>query len=292
MSKRITLTFLVAMIITVATVFSQSTDEFNLDQTYAIDNGGIIHLQSDDAEVQIMGSDREDVRVIVNYELTVRGITFGDSNDFEMIVEEDGGNLTIREKDRDFGPSGMIGVSSEEYTIEIEAPRDVNLDIEGDDEEYEIAGIDGFIHIHADDSDAQIYDVNGEDYSFSLDDGNLEMDGGNGQLKIDADDGDIQIRNGSFAFIDVSSDDSDIEITTPLFDDGDYRFDMDDADLMFNVVGGGGEIDIRHDDSDISTSPQFEIVRDEDEHSIYRLQSGTARVNIRSDDGDINLSVY
>jgi len=134
--------------------------------------------------------------------------------------------------------------------------------------------------------------VNGEDYSFSLDDGSLEMDGGNGQLKIDTDDGDIQIRNGSFAFIEASSDDSDIEITTPLFDDGDYRFDLDDADLMLNVVAGGGEIDIRHDDSDISTSPQFESIRHEDERSIYRLQGGTASVNIRSDDGDINLRVY
>ncbi|NBC03398.1 MAG: DUF4097 family beta strand repeat protein [Bacteroidetes bacterium] len=292
MLKRITLTFIISMTLAVANLFSQSTDEFFLDQTYAIDFEGTIHLQSDDAEVQIIGSDREDVRVNVNYELTVRGITFGESNDFEMIVEEDDGNMTIREKDRDFGASGMIGVSSEEYTIEIEAPRDVNLDIEGDDEKYEIAGIDGFIHLHADDSDAQISDVNGEDYSFSLDDGSLEMDGGNGQLKIDTDDGDIQIRNGSFAFIEASSDDSDIEITTPLFDDGDYRFDLDDADLMLNVVAGGGEIDIRHDDSDISTSPQFESIRHEDERSIYRLQGGTASVNIRSDDGDINLRVY
>ncbi|MDR9366879.1 MAG: DUF4097 family beta strand repeat-containing protein [Balneolaceae bacterium] len=212
MLKRITLSFIISMTLAVATLFSQSTDEFNLDQTYAIDFEGTIHLQSDDAEVQIIGSDREDVRVNVNYELTVRGITFGESNDFEMIVEED--------------------------------------------------------------------------------DGNLVMDGGNGQLKIDTDDGDIQIRNGSFAFIEASSDDSDIEVTTALFDDGDYRFDLDDADLMFNVVAGGGEINIRHDDSDISTSPQFESVRDEDEHSIYRLPGGTASVNIRSDDGDINLRVY
>lgn len=292
MLKRITLTFIISLTLAATTLFSQTTDEFNLDQTYDIDFEGTIHLQSDDAEVQITGSDREDVRVIINYELTVRGITFGDSNNFEMIVEGDGGNLTIREKDRDFGPSGLIGVSSEEYTIEIIAPRDVNLDIEGDDEEYEIAGIDGFIHLHADDSDANIYDVNGDNYSFSLDDGSLEMDGGRGRLQIETDDGNIQIKNGNFAFIEASSDDSDIEITTPLFDDGEYLFNLDDADLMLKVVGGGGEIDIHHDDSDISTSRQFEIVRDEDERSIYRLQGGTARVNIQSDDGDIKLSVY
>lgn len=290
--SRILLTLFVLSISAFFFSANAQTDEFNLDQTFPIDPGGTINLQSDDAEVEIKGSARDDVRIVVHYELTVRGITFGESNEFEMIVEEDGGNLTIREKDRDFGPSGIIGISSEEYTIEIEAPRDVNLDIEGDDGKYEIAGFDGFLYLHADDSDAHIYDVNGEDYSFSLDDGGLEMDGGNGRLQIDSDDGGIRIRNGNFASIDAKSDDSDIEITTPLFDDGEYQFDLDDGDLTLNIVGGGGEFDIRHDDSDIYTTQQFEIVRDEDERSIYRLQGGTARVIIQSDDGDINLSVF
>lgn len=267
------------------------SDEFNLDETYSIDFGGTISLQSDDAEVQIIGSDRDDVRVIVHYELKVQGITFGEFNEFEMIVEEDGGNLTIREKDRDFGPSGIIGISSEEYTIEIEAPRDVNLDIKGDDDEYEIVGLDGFIHLEADDSDAQISDINGDDYSFSLDDGSLEMDGGNGHLEIKADDGQIRINNGNFTDIRADSDDSDIEITTSLFDDGQYQLDLDDADLTLNITGGGGEFDIRHDGSDISTSRQFESARDVENHAIYLLSGGDAKIIIRSDDGDINLRV-
>lgn len=268
------------------------TDEFNLDETYSIDSGGTINLESDDAEVRIIGSDRDDVRVVVHYKLTVRGITFGRSNEFEMVVEERNGNLNIHEKERDFGPSGTIGMSNEEYTIQIETPRDVNLDIEGDDEEYQITGIDGFIRLAADDSDARIADVNGNDFSFSLDDGELVLDGGNGRLRIQADDGDIKIHNGNFLEIDVDSDDSDIEITSGLYDDGTYRFDLDDADLTLSITGGGGEFDIRHDDSDISTSGAFENIRDDDEHSVYRLFGGSARVIIRSDDGDINLRVY
>lgn len=268
------------------------TDEFNLDETYSIDLGGTIHLQSDDAEVRIIGSDRGDVRVVVHYKLTVRGITFGRSNEFEMVVEERNGNLNIHEKERDFGSSGIIGMSNEEYTILIETPRDVNLDIEGDDEEYQITGIDGFIHLAADDSDARISDVNGDDFSFSLDDGELVLDGGNGRLRIQADDGAIEIHNGNFSEIDVDSDDSDIEITSGLYDDGTYRFDLDDADLTLSITGGGGEFDIRHDGSDISTSRAFEDIRDDDEHSVYRLSGGSARVIIRSDDGDISLRVY
>lgn len=267
-------------------------DEFNLDKTYPIDFGGTISLQSDDAEVRITGSNRDDVHVIVHYKLTVRGISFGESNKFEMVVEERNGNLMIREKDRDFGPSGIIGISNEEYIIEIEAPRDVNLEIEGDDEEYEITGIDGFIHLEADDSDTQISDSNGDDFSFTLDDGSLEMDGGNGRLEINADDSDVSIRNGNFTDIQADSDDSDIEITTSLFDDGDYQFDIDDGDFTLNIIGGGGEFDIRHDGSDISTSRQFESTRDVEKHSIYQLPGGNAGIIIRSDDGDINLRVF
>lgn len=288
-------TILITLVLTFGYLISTAnaqTDEFELDKTYSIDSGGTINLESDDADVRIIGSDRNDVRVVVHYKLTVRGITFGRSNEFEMIVEERNGNLNIREKERDFGTSGIIGVSNEEYTIEIETPRDVNLDIDGDDEEYQIMGIDGFIHLAADDSGAQISDVNGDDFSFSLDDGELVLDGGNGRLRIQADDGDIEIHNGNFSEIDVDSDDSDIEITSGLYDDGTYRFDLDDADFTFNITEGGGEFDIRHDGTDISTSREFENIRDDDEHSVYRLAGGSASVIIRSDDGDISLRVF
>lgn len=290
--SRILLTIILFSIPVLFSPVHAQTDEFNLDQTYSIDSGGTINLQSDDAEVRIIGTDRDDVRLVVHYKLTVRGITFGRSNEFEIIVEEQNGNLTIREKDRDFGSSGIIGFSSEEYTIDIHTPRSVNLDLEGDDEEYDITGIDGFIHLAADDSDARISDITGDDFSFSLDDGELEMNGGSGRLRVQVDDGDIQIDDSDFSEMDVDSDDSDIEITTSLSNDGHYRFDLDDADLTLNITGGGGEFDIRHDDSDISSSREFENIRDDDDHSVYRLMGGNARITIRSDDGDINLWVF
>jgi hypothetical protein len=290
-----TRTLLILIVFSIS-IFSFSahaqTDEFNLDETYPIDPGGTINLQSNDADVQIIGSDRENVRVIVRYKLTVTGITFGESNEFEMIVNEDGGNLTIREKGIDFGPSGLIGVSSKEYTIEIEAPRDVNLDIDGDDDGYVIAGFDGFIYLDADDSDIRISDAGGSDFSVSFDDGSLDFDGGNGRLEIDADDGDIRVRNGNFSAINATPDDGDVEITTTLDDNGIYDFGLDDGDLTLNITGGGGEFDIRHDDADIEVSSQYEQIRYEENSAIFNLMGGSARVNIRLDDGDISLKVF
>jgi hypothetical protein len=271
--------------------YAQSTDEFNLDEVYEIDTNGTISLQSDDAQVSITGSDRSDVRVIVNYKREVRGFTIGDGNRFEMIVEERGGNLAIYEKERGNGNRISVGSVEEDYEIRIEAPRTVSLNIEGDDETYRISSIDGAISLEADDTEIELNDCNGDDFTFSMDDGSLSMDKGKGRLKLDIDDGDVRILNGDFREIEAVSDDSEIELTTRLDDQGSYSFDFDDGDLELNIAGGGGDFDIRHDNADISADREFEEVLDDDDRSIYRLLNGNAKISISTDDGNIDLRV-
>lgn len=269
---------------------AQSTDSFDLDQEYNIDPNGTISLNSDDAEVTITGSDREDVRVFVRYRMEVEGFSFGENEEFEMIVEERGSELRIYEKERDFGRVSF-GSVREDYEIRIEAPRNVNLDLEGDDETYQISRIDGAINLDADDTSVELRDCNGDNFDITMDDGNLRLDGGNGRLHMDLDDGEANILNGNFSEILVESDDSDIAITTRLFDEGSYRFDFDDADLQLTIAGGGGEFDISHDNADFSVSREFERLMDEENRSVFRLQGGTARVMIDTDDGDIEFRV-
>ena len=292
MIRLFSLTAFLSIFLIASSTVAQNTDEFNMDETFPIEMGGTINLSSDDAEVTITGSDREGVRVVVDYRWTVRGISFGSSNEFEMIVEEENGNLNIYEKPRNI-EVGVIGSISEEYTIRIEAPRDVNLDIRGDDDDYQISGVDGSLNIVSDDTDILIWDCFGEEFIFSIDDGDLEMEGGAGTLEVRIDDGDIRIDRAEFTSIEATSDDGDIEISTTLTDGGSYRFTMDDADLLFQVLGGGGEFEIQHDDADVSTSQQYERLSDEDEeeYSLYRLMGGDASVLIRMDDGDVRLRV-
>ena len=270
---------------------AQSTDEFNLDKVYSMDKAGTISLQSDDANVTITGSDRGDVRVVVHYKLRMKGISFGKKEKFEMIVEEQNGNLNIYEKERDFGNNVVFGSSKEEYDITIEAPRGVSLDLEGDDENYQITSIDGSFRVDADDSNIELKDCNGDDFSFDLDDGEIQMDQGKGKLSMDIDDGDVRILSGEFDEIDIETDDSEIDITTRLSDTGNYRFDLDDGDLRLNIAGGGGEFEVSHDNADISTSRQFEQTVDEEDRSVYRLTGGNAKVRVSTDDGDINFRV-
>lgn len=270
---------------------AQSTDEFNLDKVYAIDSGGTVSLQSDDANVTITGSNREDVRVVVNYRLRVKGFSFGQKDRFEMIVEEEGGNLRIYEKERDFGNRVVFGSSREEYEITLEVPRGVSLELDGDDENYEITSVDGALDVDADDAEITMSDCRGDNFSFNLDDGKVRMDRGKGSLRMDIDDGDVLILNGEFADVEIESDDSELEIATSLSDEGNYRFDFDDGDLRLQIAGGGGEFDIRHDNADISTDGAFERTLDEEDRSVYNLPGGNAQVRIYSDDGDIDLRI-
>lgn len=285
------LSFLAILLVSSVSVTAQSTDEFNLDKEYALGENGTISLNSDDADVIIRGSDRSNVRLVVYYKLEAKGITFGKKEKFEMLVDEEGGNLNIYENEREIGNRVIIGSSREEYRITIEAPRGANLNLRGDDEDYQISGIDGSLAIKADDSDAELTDCNGNDFWFEMDDGNLRMDGGTGKLHLNIDDGDVRISNGDFSELNVDFDDSDIEISTGLDDEGTYRFDFDDGDLRLNIAGGGGEFDISHDDADISADSEFERILNEEDRSIYRLRGGNARVTIITDDGDIIFRV-
>ena len=279
------------LLLCTVTAEAQKNDEFTLDKTYALSQGGTISLDSDDANVTITGSDRQDVRVKVNYRMRVKGLSFGKWEEFEMIVEENEGNLNIYEKERDNGVKIMMGSSREEYEITIEAPRTANLELNGDDDNYRISSIDGAISVEADDADVELNDCNGERFTIRLDDGDFSSDGGSGSLDVEMEDGDVRVLNGNFSDIQIVSDDGDVDITTALTDGGNYRFEIDDGDLILNVAGGGGEFVIRHDDADISVSRDFEETMTDDDISIYTLPLGSAKVSIQSDDGDVVLRV-
>lgn len=267
---------------------TSSTNSFNLDETYSIGAKGTISLSSDDADVTIIGSNRSDVHVKVKYKLDISGFSFGDRTKFDMTVREGGGNLVIEEQPRDF--SGVtFGSTDEDYTILIEAPHGVILELDGDDENYDISEINGRIEIDADDSEANLTACGGNEFSFSMDDGSITMDEGRGSLRIDVDDGQAEIKNANFDEINLDSDDGDFIIYTGLTDGGTYRFDMDDGDLEFYVTSGGGTFNIRHDNADISADQAFRRTMDDENETVFELDGGTAIVRIDVDDADLEL---
>lgn len=270
-----------------STLWAQ-TNEFNLSETYPIDREGTLILRTDDADVTITGTDRTDVYVNIHRKVTVKGLKFSDER-FEVIVHNEGGDLVIKERTHGSGIS-MMGYMREVYTIDIETPKDVNLEIRGDDDDYVIRNVDGSISLDIDDGDAEFMGCDGKNFRFSFDDGDIKMDKGAGKLYSRGDDGNLRVDNANFYDIEASVDDGDIEIETSLAENGEYSFRASDADIVLTITAGGGDFNIHHDDTRISYSRAFETLYDEEDETRLKLRNGSAKIKIRADDAHIRLN--
>ena len=278
------LTLLTLSLFITTSIFAQQ--EFNLNEVYEIAQKGTIKLSSDDADVTVTGTDRKDVRVKVHRSVNVKGILWG-NREFEVEVFSRNGNLVIQEHSS--GSIAMTGYSKEVYTIDIEAPIGINLDIKGDDGDYFIQNMGGEIAMEVDDGDAELSGCTGNYFSFSFDDGDVKMDQGAGKLRVKTDDGDFHARYGNFEEIDAYVDDGSIEIATILAKNGQYTFDGNDADITVSIIDGSGHFDLRHDDTNISYSEAFNVLSEREDETILKLGDGSANVKIRTDDGRIRL---
>jgi len=247
-------------------------------------------LYSDDANVDIIGSSRKDVHVYIYRKEMVRGLRIGSEREFEVDVDERNGDLIIRERESSGHSFMTVGVLMEDYEISLEVPKGVSLVLKGDDDDYRIENVNGSITLDVDDGDAELRNCNGNHFDFNVDDGDIEMRGGNGFLYVRSDDGDVIIRDGNFSEINATLDDGDIVIETTLTDKGEYSFRVDDGSIDFKVLGGGGEFEIRHDDSRIISSDSFRIIEEDENETRLKLSNGSARIIMRADDSRIRLS--
>jgi hypothetical protein len=288
--KYIKTVFLTALLVALGgTVWAQD-EAFKLNETYPITEEGTLHLTSDDAEVTIEGTDRSDLHVVIYRKVEVDGWKVDKSGTFDVKVEQREGDLYITEKS-DEEHRVVVGSVTEEYQITVQAPRNIGLNIKGDDDRYTIRNISKDITLEADDTEAEIINAGEGDFSFSMDDGRIDMDGGKGTLQLSMDDGTFLARGGLFDSWETNMDDGIIEFGTRLVDGGSYSLNMDDGSLKLDVAGGGGRFNINHDDPNINFGGSFEAVRTSENHSEYRLPGGNAEVEINTDDGEITLDV-
>jgi hypothetical protein len=286
---KFSVSLLILVLLLVGSLSVEAQDNaYNLDQDYGIAADGTVFLNSDDAEVTIIGSDRFDANVNVYHRIDVDGIEWGDSGDFKMDIKQREGNIYIEEAKRN-GNSFRMGNIEREYQITIRIPRGVSIDVKGDDGTYEISDVGGAISLVADDSDISVKNATGENFSFNIDDGAIRMDKGQGKLAVTLDDGEFRVENGQFSEIDVSGDDASLYFATGLSDAGKYYFGIDDGNLELNILDGGGSIDITHDDTDINAIGTFNKVSDEEGRTVYNVNGGDAKVEIESEDGNIVL---
>ncbi len=264
-----------------------SQNEFHLEENYPVRPGGKIYLQSNDAEVSIVGSNRKDVSLNIYRKVKVRGIRLKEKQSFTIAVKEEDGNLYIKEKRGD-DYTVVIGSISKEYTISLEVPQYINLDLSGDDDHYFISNINGNISIKAEDPYVEIRQVKGDQFQFEIDDGEIFMDRGQGSLTFISDDGDLTVSEGHFNRINAHTEDGDISIATHLVDVGHYIFEMEDGDMILDILSGGGAFKIEFDDCYIEYDEDYQIIK-EKEHELYLKSRGDAEISIEAEDGSIRI---
>jgi hypothetical protein len=204
-----------------------------------------------------------------------------------MNITQRDGDIYIEEAERN--NSFRIGNIEREYRIAIQIPSRVSIDIKGDDGTYDISDTGGAIRIAADDSDINIRNASGENFTFIIDDGAVYMDRGQGRLSVTLDDGEFRVENGLFSEVDASADDGVLSFATELYDDGQYNFSIDDGELELDILDGGGNIDIVYDDTNINIFGGFSIISDSEERTVYSVSGGSASVDIRIEDGELYL---
>ena len=292
MKKQITYLFMAAaMMVTTGAMAQNNRDDdgdFHLDEVYKIDAKGTLHLNSEDADVRIIGSSRSDVHVKIDRTEEVRGFS-SRRRAFGMDIENKGGDLYLSERERS-GIRVMMGSYRVDYEISIELPESASLRIKGEDDDYYVKNVNGEISVQTEDGNVELIDCLGSKFDVRLEDGDLRMDGGNGELFLRLDDGDADIINAKFDELEANIEDGSLTIETEIKDGGMYDIRGDDANVEFIVLNGGGNFMITKDDGSIRASAEFDLTRESDYKEEYKLDGGSADVEIRTEDGRVRLS--
>lgn len=262
-------------------------EEFHLDKTYTVNPSGKLWMNPEDAKVQIIGSERSDVRVKIDRFAEVKKKSRRNL-DFKIEVSPKDGDLFIKE----IQPSGSYYVSygRVDYKILVELPEGVSLVVRSDDSNYEIKNVNGSIDVMLDDGDVVLNNCGGDRFDFNMDDGDVIMDKAKGELYAKLDDGNIKVYNADLENVNISSDDGRILLETQLTDSGSYQLEGDDSSIELVVLSGGGNIIVRGDDTSVRATSGFEEIESSESRHRYKLPGGSAKVSIRNDDGQVRIS--
>ncbi|MBT8232038.1 MAG: DUF4097 domain-containing protein [Bacteroidia bacterium] len=286
-----------------AAVTAQTTYSYN--EIHKISEGGTLHLSSNDADVTILGTNRSDVSVEI---LRKAKGNIAKNQKFYFDVEEQGGDLYVTEV-REGNNTTFIGyLNIQKYTIKIHLPHKVKLDIEGDDDDYDITGINGDIKMETEDGEIVIYDCASPRLNIKADDANIALANLNTEFKTRFEDGEINIHNCELPLLDLVMDDGDLNFKNGHSVDtkiktadgdiylnevkGDLELVLDDGDAYINELWSQN-VDIKGYDGNVeigvhlNADSNYKIKMDDGDIDI-NLLSGGGKIEIRCDDGNIN----
>ncbi|QNL20660.1 DUF4097 family beta strand repeat protein [Hyphobacterium sp. CCMP332] len=275
----------IAVLSSTIQLIAQNTYELN--EEYSINKNGLITLNTNDANISITGSERENVHIEIYRKVETVGA--GSDEEFEIKIEERNGNLFIREL-RKSEINYWIGYRNIDYRIKLEVPSTVKMVISEDDGDLSISNISGDLDINCEDGDLELNNISARKLNIDIEDGDVEMNKISGFLSLQSEDGDIEANNCSFSKIDLDTEDGDVNIESSLAKDSEYKLETEDGDIKFYISGSGAKLNLNCEDGNISVEGDFnELINKEGQRQI-EFGDKSALVYLNTEDGDIKVS--
>jgi Putative adhesin len=242
------LAYLLPIFLTLCSLLA-SAEEWR--KTYALAGSPELSVDTNDGEIRIHASDRKDIEAVV----VVTGEKIGPSG--VRITENQQGNhvsLTVKVPNH-WG----IGWHRRSVRVEIETPREANLDLHSGDGNVRVLEVKGALHIETGDGDVEAAGTDGS-LQAHTGDGNIRADGiytaldlhtGDGSISAEAKqgskmdsrwslrsgDGNIELRlpDSFSAEVDAHTGDGHIELDFPVTVNGSVR----ESTIRGKINGGG-----------------------------------------------------
>lgn len=298
--------YLIILLALTYTMTLSGQEIFEYNETHKIGNGQTLHLSSNDASVNIKGTSQNNATIEIYREATGN---MTKKEDFRFDIEEKNGDLFVTEIRKQANVNFMGYLNIKQYTIDIILPHNVKLELEGDDDNYNIANIDGSIEITYEDGNVNIENSKTPSIIIKGDDGNLSISNLKGDFKTTIQDGNLTMNDCDIDNFNVRIDDGNIKLnacstghTDIQTEDGNIYLDVVKGDLSVTLDDGNfvahdvvsQNIDIKGYDGDISlglhmqNNGNYKIQMDDGDVDV-ELLSGGGVIKVKCDDGDVKL---
>jgi len=327
MAKRILVLTLIASAIAFKSFAYEATQRE--EKTFRMKSGGHITIIGDEGYIRIKSWDKEEVSLRMTKRAWERSRARAEARleEIEVEIEHDADHLFIRQVDRDerkgfsfwdiFDPDRWReGWRDVQVDFDLTVPRRINLKIENDEGEVEIADVQGDLRINVDEGRVNLEKIASDNIRIEVDEGDVtcyqvkEVKDGRGRLYVDSDEGRVRIEGGSFSRLHIYCDEGDVILSQVRSREGNYRTDEGDIEADIDILKNGKyrlmtdegdifiilpkDVDVRihleTEEGYIRTDFPLSIKKwEEGQRAEGTIGKGTARLNAYTDEGDIFL---
>jgi DUF4097 and DUF4098 domain-containing protein YvlB len=239
-------------------------------ESFDVNKSTRLVLKHGDGDVNIQPWDKDVLDVKVHYRAEHKSLGWGGKRDFDMSFKQTGNRIEVVGNETSSGFAGVQYSNTYEYTYTIQAPRYLELILDGDDGDVEIVDWTGDIECDLDDGDIELSGIKADETRIRLEDGDIRIEAHHGRLMIDGADGNVKISDSQVFPCTISLEDGDVQIEKSK---GDFKIEVDDGAIIMRNVESNA-IEIEGEDGDV----EIELV-----------ESNEINMDIRTDDGDVTV---